>query len=411
MRRSPRWRRALRKLSNPGDPPQGPSAPSATWARLPSLGRNSSLREKPPSNWHALVGAGLAQDGVSPLSPAAAKLIWAGLAPTTRVTVAATVKSFALFCTRQGWSAPFFPADQARVLNWLAAEATRRGQSGPIGSGTLQGLASNLASWHVDLGFDPAPCSGPLVRRLLRGAPRIVGTKATSRALPITLPILRQILEVMRQKPRDFGGNGAACALRAACALAFACFLRPGEFTFDLFDGTKHLSWDCLDFGGDGRPATLRLKKSKTDTTGQGVKITIPEGPADVCPLRLLREWRSRSPRTDAAAPIFWLPGGNFPKRLVVAAVRRALTEARIATKGYSGHSFRRGAATWAKAIGMSHTEIQTLGRWSSDAHLRYADTPASVIADMSARCLAATSSSLPASGIPGPNDVWLPGH
>ena len=44
----------------------------------------------------------------------------------------------------------------------------------------------------------------------------------------------------------------------------------------------------------------------------------------------------------------------------------------------WNGHSFRRGAATWAADVGISETEIQTLGRWRSDAYkayIEYSDT------------------------------------
>jgi len=39
---------------------------------------------------------------------------------------------------------------------------------------------------------------------------------------------------------------------------------------------------------------------------------------------------------------------------------------------GYSGHSFRWGAAQHASDIGMLDSEIQTLGRWSSTAFQLY---------------------------------------
>ena len=46
----------------------------------------------------------------------------------------------------------------------------------------------------------------------------------------------------------------------------------------------------------------------------------------------------------------------------------------------WNGHSFRslRGAATWAAQVGITETEIQTLGRWKSDtykAYIEYSDT------------------------------------
>ena len=40
----------------------------------------------------------------------------------------------------------------------------------------------------------------------------------------------------------------------------------------------------------------------------------------------------------------------------------------------YSGHSFRRGAATQAHLQGLSEDDIRTLGRWKSDAYRLYID-------------------------------------
>ena len=42
----------------------------------------------------------------------------------------------------------------------------------------------------------------------------------------------------------------------------------------------------------------------------------------------------------------------------------------------YKGHSFRIGAASYAADSGMSHTEIRALGRWKSNAFLKYIRIP-----------------------------------
>ena len=46
----------------------------------------------------------------------------------------------------------------------------------------------------------------------------------------------------------------------------------------------------------------------------------------------------------------------------------------------YSGHSFRRGAATSAKEAGLSDVDIQMLGRWKSDAYQLRINKPTSYI-------------------------------
>ena len=47
-----------------------------------------------------------------------------------------------------------------------------------------------------------------------------------------------------------------------------------------------------------------------------------------------------------------------------------------INPSGYSGHSFRIGAATTAAAKGIDADTIRTLGRWSSDTYRWYIQIP-----------------------------------
>ena len=65
----------------------------------------------------------------------------------------------------------------------------------------------------------------------------------------------------------------------------------------------------------------------------------------------------------------------------------------------YSGHSFRRSAASAAAAVGYTEHEIQLLGRWRSDAYKLYIDVPKDRVLGLSARLHLAV---LPAQS-PGP--------
>lgn len=57
-------------------------------------------------------------------------------------------------------------------------------------------------------------------------------------------------------------------------------------------------------------------------------------------------------------------------------------------TGHYAGHSFCRGAATWAKDMSFTKYEIQLLGRWESDTRLFYIDNSFAVILNASRRQL-----------------------
>ena len=56
--------------------------------------------------------------------------------------------------------------------------------------------------------------------------------------------------------------------------------------------------------------------------------------------------------------------------------IRAALQAAGVPDSGYSGHSFRIGAATTAALNGVPDSLIKTMGRWQSSAYTLYIRTP-----------------------------------
>ena len=89
------------------------------------------------------------------------------------------------------------------------------------------------------------------------------------------------------------------------------------------------------------------------------------------------------------AGPLFrFLDGSPLSRSAVVERVRAALTAAGIDPTPFSGHSFRIGAATSAAANGVEDSMIQTLGRWKSDAYLRYVRIPREQLAAVSKKLI-----------------------
>lgn len=83
-----------------------------------------------------------------------------------------------------------------------------------------------------------------------------------------------------------------------------------------------------------------------------------------------------------AAGPYFKFESGlPLTKARFVDGMRSALALAGVQSEGYSGHSFRIGAATTAARAVVQDSVIQSLGRWSSPAFLRHIRTPREVLA------------------------------
>ena len=86
-------------------------------------------------------------------------------------------------------------------------------------------------------------------------------------------------------------------------------------------------------------------------------------------------------------------------------AVRQALEQAGVHPAGYSGHSFRIGAATTAAQAGLDDSTIKMLGRWESAAYQRYIRTPRTTLAAITARLAALNT--YRASGLLTGHQAW----
>ena len=110
------------------------------------------------------------------------------------------------------------------------------------------------------------------------------------------------------------------------------------------------------------RSAFLVLPATKTDLFRWGVTSTISAAPDGACAIKSLRNLVERFPKTNYYA-LFWNTSGNFSRNYVTRKLQAGLRI--LGYEGnYTGHSFRRGAATSARLVGLSEEEIQLLGRW-----------------------------------------------
>ena len=168
-------------------------------------------------------------------------------------------------------------------------------------------------------------------------------------------------LEQVERVIRAAEDRGDLWAVRDAAivALGFYCGLRIGE--------AAGLRVDDVRFLPDGT-GTLRIRRSKTDQSGEGAVVHLPErGAARV------RAWLDASGVTDGALfrqvhfnayrPPAVLGGMKAP-----ACARAVKLRARAVGLKISSHSLRRSFAQHATLMGASLQEVANMGRWQSPA-------------------------------------------
>lgn len=262
---------------------------------------------------------------------------------------------------------PLFPATFRTLSTWVADMGEKR-----ILPRSIKLYLTRVRSFQVDIGATKNELEvfhHPTLERIIQVIRPLRGEPNVKERLPITRPILLKMLGLLDTTTR------IGATLHAAFCLAFAGFLRIGEFTWSKIyqqgDFRQwHMTRGSITFESDRICA--QLPASKTDPFRQGVKLTIASTGDEACTLKLLQRLYARFP-TSLHAPLFDTERG-FTRQFVTKTLREKLSE--LGYKGnYSGHSFRRGAATWASRNGLSEDDIMTLGRWKSDSYKLYIET------------------------------------
>ena len=346
---------------------------------------------KPPREFVDAVG----------LDPDTAYYLWVGIGESTRAPYAKAQAAYSEWATCDG-NIPF-PAD-AKLLSRWASHLACRG----LRPGSIRGSLAGLRSFHTDAGLDDSAFEGTQLSRVLRGIRRDAGSTERRLRLPLTLPILARLLSALKSLSGVSDRDRTSFA--AAYATAYVGAFRSGELTYN--SGEFDPVFNCTrgDFQDKGSFAIIRLPSSKTDPFRKGVNIVVPSAPAGalVNPLGLLRTHVVLNPGT-ASSPLFARAGrypSAFPKAWFVDILRRSIASSGLDEKHFSGHSFRRGLATWAKlSSGLGDDDIRLLGRWSSSAVRLYQDsTPQQVASILSKTLLAAPN--VPTGVIP-PTTCW----
>jgi len=328
-----------------------------------------------------------------PFSDRALLLLHAGLSHPTRSTYATGVRAYQRFCDESGVPVgDRIPANEARLIEFVAWCSTT------VAPPTIKVYLSAVRSWHVDNGYGDPTIGRLQLERVVRGAQRI-GSQPRQVRLPLTIEILRRIWAVEVDQGWD------DVMFRAAISLGFFGFLRLGELTLPTattpFDPRVHATVGDLTFGQHAQAGpfvAFRIKVSKTDPFRQGSTVHLGTTGMPICPVNALSTYLTYRPvkaqqgSSLNVSPLFIDNDGRIlTKAVFIAMMRVRMQTAGLDAHAFSGHSLRIGAATTAAAAGLPDWLIKAMGRWKSDAYLRYVRTPVDQVLAVSGKLASST--------------------
>lgn len=219
---------------------------------------------------------------------------------------------------------------------------------------------------------DPTQCS--YVKLALKGFAKL--NPSVDKRLPITLPILEQIIQSFIH---TISGNYRRKLMGAMCSTAFFAALRVGEMTLSSKENTRNIiQIDQIAFmkSSEGETVSLRLtlRFYKHSDAAHPAQVLLKKS-LPICPVTLMAEYLSV--RQAKQGPLFsWPDGSPILRSQFIDELNRSLAFCGLDSARYKSHSFRIGAASWAAAQGQSDLQIKRFGRWKSNAFLKYIRTP-----------------------------------
>lgn len=281
----------------------------------------------------------------------------------TRQSYRAAVRHF-----EEDWGG-LLPASANAIAQYLAAHADSHALS------TLRQRLAALAQWHQAQGF-PDPTKAPLVRQVLRGI-RQLHPSREKQAKPLQVELLGK-LDAWLQEQIDQAAECDDLARlrrhtrdRALILLGFwrgfrsdeLCRLRVEDIEVQPSEGLR-----------------IHLRQTKTTRGWNGVEFQVPVLDR-LCPVRAYQAWISLAHLDDG--PVFRRIRHNgdvgeapLHSDSIVPILRRSFADADLpAPDSYSGHSLRRGFATWANANGWDiHALMNYVGWRDMASAMRYID-------------------------------------
>lgn len=321
------------------------------------------------------------------------------------------------------------------ILLQAFAHRVRDGRSSqshnPVGAGTVSDALRHVGQTIAHMG-SPDPRlnpTGTIDLRLRRQLSSYTKSDPPPRRVqPVPLPVLHHVLDSVYSDSTSSPGLRATADL---IAVAYFFLMRPGEFCSGSSDShpfhtvdvsffrhdTKLDPWTCPAAAlNDATHVSLVFTKQKNCVRGERVSQSI-SGHHLLCPVRALarRFLHLRQHHSPRDVPIHtYHPEMRGARQLqvhstsVTTLLRRSITllgDHNLAANEFSARCLRATGATSLLLAGIDSNLIRLLGRWQSDAMLRYLHVQTAPIRHRLAEAMIAPQTrppaSFPVAGVP----------
>lgn len=288
--------------------------------------------------------------GLDELHSEVENLISLSVAPTTRKAYDSAMRSFNEFCSQHKIIKDKY---STTTLELFVTSLPQKGmQSGSIRS-ILSGIRHYCISHSIDLNF-----GNPRLALILKGIQRSNSRQQNRPKNAVRIHHLKRICSAASV----IFDSDLACKVKAIFTLAFFAMLRPSEVAHTATTPQHQLKRSSIIMKANSVKIKFSsFKHSQGDCT---VKI-LPQS-FEVCPWRHLQEYLVRTGCKAINDPLFDC-SVNEAASLLSQCIVHAGVKSRLTL-----HSFRRGGATWYSEQGVTDAKLKALGRWNSNAYLKY---------------------------------------
>lgn len=284
-------------------------------------------------------------------------------ASSTKRTYKSQLDSYLVFCEAFGYCA--IPASTGTLCRYAAMLARS------LRFTSIKQYLNVVRILHRDWDLPNPLADNFQLSCTLRGIRRALGD-SVSRKLPINPQHLLAILSYSDMS------NRLHVNIWAAALVMFFAMLRRGNLlpvSASKFNPMLQITRKDIVFTSHGLIVTVRGSKTIQFQQRQ-LQIPIPRIPGSVlCPAQAVyRAFKFNVPVTDTGPAFVSVnkPATALTSKEFITHVHKALRVGGLDPSVISGHSFRRGGASWAYQCGISVDTIRIIGDWKSNAYTKY---------------------------------------